>query len=158
MARAYQEEDAAHQGLRRHEGLAITPEKISEIRYQVVETHYRIRLRLNLKKQEHEELLKLMRTALDEQNNWMQGNGGSMAKTLDALEIAAAYAPQILKTEWERVKKGEFAFRLVRNYLAPSILVIALALIVYLMMTGKTTLHPAVQGQPAANVDPRVKK
>jgi len=158
MARAYQEEGAARHGLHRHEGLAITPEKISEIRYQVAETHYRIRLRLNLKKPEHEKLLTLMRTAVAEQNNWLQGNGGSMEKTLDALETAAAYAPQILMTEWERVKKGEFAFQLVRNYLAPSIVVIALAFVIYLTMTGKKNVRPPVQGQPAADVEPRAKK
>ena len=91
--------------------LAITSEKISEIRYQAAETHYRIQLRLNPKEAEHKELLRLIQVAISEQNNMLAGNG-DVSKTLKAIEVAAKFAPQILKAEWERVKKGELAFRL----------------------------------------------
>ena len=108
MARAAQEE-LASADKEKLTSFAITPEKISDIRYQAAETHYKIRLRLNLEKSAHKELLRLMRAATNEQNSWFAGNG-NMEKTLTAIETAADWAPQILKLEWERVKKGEFAF------------------------------------------------
>jgi hypothetical protein len=132
FARAAQEKQA---GQKVDDPFAMTAEKISDIRYQVAETHYRIRLRLNLKESEHKELLRLMRMATDEQSNWLQGNG-DVSRTLKAIETAAEYAPQILKSEWERVKKGELAFRLARNWIAPLIVSISLAFVI-LVWTGK---------------------
>lgn len=115
--------------------LAITPEKVSEIRYQVAETRYRIQLRLNLDESEHKELLRLMHAATEAQQKVLQGQG-STAGTLKAIEAAADYAPQVLKSEWERVKRGEFAFRAVRNWIAPSIFVLSL-LFILLVASGK---------------------
>jgi hypothetical protein len=118
--------------------LAMTKEKISELRYQVAETQYRIRLRLNLKECEHEELLRLMKAAIDKQQGFLTG-AGTPEDALQAVEIAADYAPQILKAEWERVKKGELPFQLARNWVAPGVFSAAL-LVVALLWAGKLTI------------------
>jgi hypothetical protein len=115
--------------------LAISAEKVSEIRYQVAETRYRIQLRLNLAEAEHKELLRLMQSATEAQQNALHGQCDTAA-TLKAIEAAVDYAPQILKSEWERVKRGEFAFRAVRNWIAPAIFVLSFLFIV-LVASGK---------------------
>ncbi len=118
--------------------LAMTAEKISEIRYQVAETRCRIQLRLNLSEPEHKELFRLMQGATESQQKMLRGQGDTAA-TLKAIEAAAEYAPQILKSEWERVKRGEFAFRAVRNWIAPTIFVLSL-LFIFLVASGKMNI------------------
>lgn len=115
--------------------LAISAEKVSEIRYQVAETRYRIQLRLNLGEAEHKELFRLMQNATEAQQKVLQGQG-DMAATLKAIEAAVNYAPQILKSEWDRVKRGELAFRVVRNWIAPLVFVLSL-LFIFLVTAGK---------------------
>jgi hypothetical protein len=114
--------------------LAIIEEKISDLRYQVAETRYRIQLRLNPKESEHIELLRLMQVAIEQQQRVLAGQGDT-EQTLKAVETAATYAPQILKSEWERVKRGELAFRLARNWIAPFVVIVSVAFVV-LLWTG----------------------
>ncbi len=135
FARVTEELQAFGKGPNEGASLAITAEKISEIRYQAAETRYRIQLRLNPKEAEHKELLRLIQVAINEQNKMMAGNGET-SKTLKAIDTAAEFAPQILKSEWERVKKGELAFRVARNWVAPLIVVISVAFVA-LVWTGK---------------------
>lgn len=115
--------------------LAITEEKISDLRYQIAETHYRIKLRLNVNESEHQELLRLMSVAIEKQQQMLAGKGDTEA-ILQAIEKAAEYAPQILKFEWERVKKGELPYRLARNVFAPVTFIGSLVLVI-LLWAGK---------------------
>ncbi len=124
FARSAQELQNFGKGARDGAPLAFTEQKISDLRYQVAETRYRIQLRLNLKEPEHAELLRLMQVAIEHQQRVLAGEG-TTEQTLNAVETAAAYAPQILKSEWERVKKGERPFQLARNWIAPSIFLLA---------------------------------
>ena len=62
-----------------------------------------------------------------------------LVENKSGIETAAEYAPQILKAEWERVKRGELAFRVVRNWVAPLIVVVSLAFVV-LAWTGKVKI------------------
>ncbi|WP_238552207.1 hypothetical protein [Herminiimonas sp. CN] len=107
--------------------LAITGEMVSNLRYQVAETKYRIQLRLNPKEKEHIELFRLMNVAMDTQQRVIERKAETN-ETLLAVEAAASYAPDVLKKEWDRVKKGEFPFRLVRNWIAPAIIIISIGL------------------------------
>lgn len=138
FARATEELKSAASASRTAQPLAMTPEKISDIRYQAAERRYRIQLRLNLKEPEHKELLRLMQMAVDEQNKFL-ADKSDVARTLQAIENAADYAPQILKAEWERVKRGELAFRLARNWIAPAIVLISL-LFVALVWVGRVKI------------------
>jgi len=111
--------------------LLVSDEKVSELRYQAAETLCKIRLRLNPDEVEHQELLRLIERAVAEQNA-MASERKDIASTLKAIEIATEYARPVLKKEWERVKKGELAFRVARNWLAPIIVVASLALVAFI--------------------------
>lgn len=123
MARATEEQRSVANAV-----LQISNEKISDIRYSAAETRYRIQLRLNSSEAEHKELLRLMQVAIAKQNEFFSGTG-DMASTLQAIDTAASYAPTILKAEWERVKRGELAFRLARNWVAPIAVAVTFVLI-----------------------------
>jgi hypothetical protein len=110
--------------------LLISEEKISDIRYQAAETLYRITLRLNADEPEHKELLRLLLGAVAEQNKMLTDRTDG-AETLKSIERAAEYARPVLKTEWERVKKGELPFRIARNWVAPIIVFISVAFVVF---------------------------
>lgn len=111
--------------------LTISEEKISDLRYQAAETFCRIQLRLNSNEPEHVELLRLLRRAIDEQNA-MLSSGGPIQPTMKAIETATEYAQPVLKAEWDRVKEGELPFRIARNWVAPIIVVLSLAFVVFL--------------------------
>lgn len=115
--------------------LLINDQKISDLRYQAAETLSKIMLRLNPEEPEHIELLRLLRHAIDEQNV-MLANKTNITATMTAIEAASEYARPVLKKEWERVKKGELAFRVARNWVAPFIILISIAFI-YIVVTGK---------------------
>jgi len=135
FARASQELKHFGGGFKDGAPLAMTEEKVSDMRYQIAETRYRIQLRLNLSEAEHQELLRLMQVVIDKQNQALAGGGGTDA-ILQAIETAADYVPQILKAEWERVKKGEIPYQLARNWLAPLIFFGSIAFIL-LVWFGK---------------------
>lgn len=111
--------------------LLISDQKVSDIRYQVAEARYRIKLRLNPDEEEHQELLRLIDLVVAEQNN-MLAEKSEVAPTLGAIELAAEYAAPILKKEWERVKKGELPFRIARNWVAPIIVILSIGFVVFL--------------------------
>lgn len=138
FARATQEAQGYKGHIESEAPFAMTKEKISDLRYQVAETRYRIQLRLNPKEPEHTELLRLMQVAVAKQQEVLLGSGIT-ENVLVAVETAAAYAPQILKSEWIRVKKGELPFRLARNWIAPSIVILSFALI-FLLWTGRVNI------------------
>lgn len=129
FARASQETSLAQKST--DSRLAITQEKVSELRYQVAEARCRIQLRLNLKEKEHQELLRLMQCALDKQQEVIRGQG-TTEDTLRAVEVAASFAPEVLKLEWERVKQGELAFRIARNWIAPAVVILSIVFVVML--------------------------
>jgi hypothetical protein len=109
--------------------LLISDQKVGDLRYQAAETFSRIKLRLNATESEHVELLRLLRRAIDEQNTMLK-NKSAADSTLEAIEAANEYARTVLKKEWERVKKGEFAFRVARNWIAPAIFLFSVAFVV----------------------------
>ena len=148
MARATEEKRSVRTNDDASSTFAMNEEKISDIRYQAAETLYRIQLRLNPGEADHEELLRLMRVAIDEQNSFFKGTG-DMTRTLKAVDNAAEYAPRILKAEWERVKKGEFAFRVARNWVAPAVVAISLLFVVFVVARDLTLRSSAAPSAAA---------
>lgn len=114
---------------------SISAETISQLRVQVGEVQYRIKLRLNQGEPGHQELMRLIDVALDTQNQVFQGQS-DISSTLGAIERAASYAPNILKTEWERVKTGESSFRVARKVLPIVVTVVAILFFIYLQTVG----------------------
>ena len=60
--------------------------------------------------------------------------GQDYSKALDAIEEASSYSQDILKDEWERVKRGEKSFQRAKKM--PLILLIFLALIITLLFNS----------------------
>jgi len=63
--------------------LLISDEKVSDLRYQAAATFSKIKLRLNPGEPEHQELLRLLKRAIDEQND-MLAHGKGITETLQA--------------------------------------------------------------------------
>lgn len=112
--------------------LSFAPEQIGEFRYQAAETLSKVKLRLNPSEAEHVELLRLMRNAVDRQNE-MLATGSPVELVLTAIDTANDYAPQVLKREWERVKVGERSFRVARAFFGgiASVVLIAFVLLLW---------------------------
>ena len=109
-----------------------TLEKLGEIRLAAAETFYRIKLRLNPDEEEHKELLRLLGQAIADQNAVLQSDGADKRDVLAAVDRAAEFAQPILKAEWNRVKRGEKAFRVVR---IGAVVIIAVSVLAILMPT-----------------------
>jgi hypothetical protein len=117
--------------------LPISDQRIGDLRHKAAETYYRIQLRLNPDEVEHVELLRLLQTAIIEQNSMLSEKADS-TKTIKAIELAAEYARPVLKNEWRRVKSGELAFRIARNWVAPIIVALCLIFVIF-VWAGKFT-------------------
>jgi hypothetical protein len=115
--------------------LRISDEKVGDLRYQAAESLCKIQLRLNPNEPEHQELLRLLRRAISEQNAMLNNKTG-IEETMKAIELVSEYAQPVLKKEWERVKKGELPFRIARNWVAPAIAALSLMFIA-LVLLGK---------------------
>lgn len=110
-------------------------EKVSELRHEASATYYRVKLRLNPEEAEHIELLRLLDRAIDEQNEYF-ASATEKGEPFAALDRIADFARPVLKTEWNRVKAGELPFRIVRNWVAP-IVILLCVLFVVAVLSGK---------------------
>jgi hypothetical protein len=113
--------------------LRISDDKVGDLRYQAAESLCKIQLRLNPNEPEHQELLRLLRRVISEQNAMLKNKTG-IENTMQAIELASAHAQPVLKKEWERVKKGELPFRIARNWVAPGIAALSLLLIAWVLL------------------------
>jgi hypothetical protein len=113
--------------------LNISPSKISDLRYQAAETFSRIQLRLNPDEPEHVELLRLLRRAINEQNEALAKGTRDIGPIMEAIEAATSYAQPVLKKEWTRVKRGELPFRVARNWVAPIVVALSIAFVLFLL-------------------------
>jgi hypothetical protein len=84
---------------------------ITRVRHGAAETYHRIRLRLNAKQADHTELLRLLSEMMGAMHLYMADKSVEIKKSIDAVEAAARYAEEVLKTEWEKVKEGEDAYK-----------------------------------------------
>ncbi|MES2047734.1 MAG: hypothetical protein V4447_04995 [Pseudomonadota bacterium] len=157
FARATQEHNQSRLDDKPAGPFSFTEEAISKLRQDVAEMRYRIQFRLNQNETNHIELLRLMKVAVEKQQMAIHG----MAKTeevLAAVEVAADFAPQVLKAEWERVKHGELPFRIVRNWVAPLVILLSIAFVIVLLLRGEkpnSAIERAPTGKPvgAAHVE-----
>jgi len=108
-----------------------TPEHMSQLRVSASEALFHIMLRLNPEENTHGELLRLLRVA-QASCDAIDPAHPNAVETLNALEAAAEYARPVLKTEWNRVKAGEPAFRRLRFWLLPVIIVLSVGLAAFI--------------------------
>jgi hypothetical protein len=125
----------------------------SRLRHQVAECSYRIELRLNEIKKPHIKLESLMTESSTLVSEYFSGTTDDVDKVLSGIEIAAKQARAVLKTEWERVKKGEFAYRAAK-WLALALIVIA-ALSIWIIASSNLSFIPAgPRSEPASGHTP----
>lgn len=145
FARSVEEVNALGSGYRARGILLLSDEKISDIRYQAAEKFSKIKLRLNPDEKEHKELLRLLKSTIEKQNE-MLADGTDASATLSAIEEANEYARPLLKKEWDRVKRGELPFRIARNWLAPAVILIAITVSI-LIWNGVVGTNPPHESQ-----------
>lgn len=133
MARAY-EELAAFGPQYAAMPFTLPQGQVAAIRQNVAVVFYRIKLRLNPEEAEHKELLRLLSRVTEQQNAQFQTKAPDPQLVLLAIEAAAEFARPVLKAEWNRVKQGEPQFRLVRNWLVPSVFLLC-ALFAWLLVS-----------------------
>ena len=100
------------------------------------ETRYRIKLRLNKMKTEHIELERLVDAVVDQYNAEGSNNPKMRENVFAAIGLATNQSRTVLKTEWERVKRGEEQFNSLRRWLAPIILVFMIAFVAAILLTA----------------------
>ncbi len=98
-----------------------SPEKVGEMRLLAADSLYKIKLRLNPNEPDHMELVRLLDQIINKQNRINTENGTDYYEAFEAIERATEHSQSILKKEWDRVKKGETPFRLIRNWVSPAI-------------------------------------
>ena len=123
-------------------------DQIGKMRLDGADALYRVKLRLNKNEAEHQELLRLLVAATNIQNQINIEKGHDYTEALDAIERAAGYSQDILKNEWERVKKGEKSFQIAKNRVMPAIMVISIIFIGVLLFNAGQPNKPI---QPTAN-------
>jgi hypothetical protein len=112
FARATQEASHSAEKTNVESAIKFSDEHVSKFRYQVAETRYRIQLRLNPKEKDHIELLRLIKVAIHKQQEAIDGENET-DQVMREIESAVEHSTKVLKSEWERVKKGEPQFRVV---------------------------------------------
>lgn len=114
-------------------------EQVGKMRFEGAEALYRIKLRLNPNEDEHAELNRLLDLATSTQNQINIEKGRDYSDALTAIENASSYSQDILKSEWERVKRGEKSFRVTKNWIMPTIIVISLVFVSVLLFNPAET-------------------
>ncbi|MDB5855310.1 MAG: hypothetical protein JWR22_3351 [Herminiimonas sp.] len=89
----------------------ISDEKITEVRHGSAETYYRIKLRLNRDQDDHKDLSHRLARMMEEMQQYLNNNDTDAAVPLSYVEQASDFAEQVLKSEWNTVKRGEKGFR-----------------------------------------------
>jgi hypothetical protein len=132
FARATEEHHFFNKSESEENSFKISSDKVSDMRYQVAEVYSRITLKLNYKEPEHEELLRLMKVAIRKQNEALKIKSDS-TETIKAIEVATKYSRPLIKTEWDRVKNGEPAYKNTRNGAIIGIILLCLAVIYFII-------------------------
>ncbi|WP_051484421.1 hypothetical protein [Shewanella waksmanii] len=117
-------------------------DQVSKMRFDGAEALYRIKLRLNTSETEHVELNRLLNTATAIQNEININKGQDYSKALEAIELASTHSQRILKSEWERVKRGEKSFQVAKNWVMPLIMALSLVFITALLFSSPGPVKP----------------
>jgi len=110
--------------------------KINDMRISAANALYRIKLRLNRNEINHSELNRLIENAITIQNRINIEKGSDYSEALAAIERVADHSQIILKSEWERVKKGEKSFHIAKNFVMPAIMIGSAVFIAFLLFNS----------------------
>jgi hypothetical protein len=112
----------------------IPSELVAEKKAICSETLYRIKLRLNKSEAEHIELERLLERVSSVYQEGGNGDPDLLKNVLVAIQLSTDQARAVLKTEWERVKRGEEAFNNLRRWLLPAIFILMSAFVAVILM------------------------
>jgi hypothetical protein len=115
-------------------GFQFSDDKVADLRHEAAEMLYRIKLRLSPDETEHIELMRLITASVAQQNSALT-QGTQSDEVLKAIELAVDYSRPVLKAEWKRVKHGELPFRIVRNWVAPFIVILGVVFVIIALST-----------------------
>lgn len=126
LCRTFQERRSSDISSGDLDALTFSPEKVGDIRLSIADSLYNIKLRMNQNESGHQRLVCLLDEIISKQNRINIEKGTDYKEVFEAIDRAVDHSQLILKTEWTRVKKGEFPFRLIRNWVAPTIFIIGI--------------------------------
>ena len=133
--------------------LPIDEATTAKLRHQAAECSYRIKLRLNQKKKPHIELESLMTESSTLVSQYFRGASTDVNAVLDGVERTATQARTVLKAEWERVKKGELAYRAAKWF--AFLLVFSCAILIYEIGSSNLSFTPSItNGAPPKSITP----
>ncbi len=111
-------------------------DKIKNVRQEATERFYKIKLRLNLNEDAHQKFLDLLQSLITEQNQNITQGSRDPQKIFELLDEITTKAATLLKFEWQRVKKGEWPFRIARNWIAPIVFILGIIAAIYMLSTS----------------------
>ncbi|WP_338589498.1 hypothetical protein VXM60_14625 [Shewanella khirikhana] len=120
-------------------------DQVGKMRLEAADALYRVKLRLNKSETEHKELYRLLMAATNIQNRINIEKGHDYTEALNAIERASDYSQDILKIEWERVKKGERSFQMTKNKVMPAIMIVSIIFIGFLLFNSSEPDNPMSQ-------------
>ena len=144
LCRVMQEVRSPHSSDEDVEYFRFTKDQVSKMRFEGADALYRIKLRLNKNEAEHIELDRLLNVTTATQNKINIEKGLDYSEALKAIESASSYSQDILKSEWERVKRGEKSFQVAKNLVMPLIMTISLVLIAFLLFSPPEPNKPKI--------------
>lgn len=101
----------------------LSREKVADRAILIQEALYRVKLRLNIREPEHVELERLLEAVISTWDRVRAKDGDDPhEEVIASIERAVTQSRSILKTEWERVKRGERSFTRLRSSLLPMLL------------------------------------
>lgn len=152
LCRVMQEARSPHSSDEDVLNFRFSKEQVGKMRIEGAEALYRIKLRLNPSEDKHAELNRLLDLATSTQNQINVEKGQDYSDALTAIENASSYSQNILKCEWERVKRGETSFRVAKNWVMPTIMAISLVFISVLLFNPAET-NASIQPNTEAPAD-----
>lgn len=136
LCRTMQEARSANSNDEDVKGFRFGVDQVGKMRLEGADALYRVKLRLNKNEAEHKELYRLLVAATNIQNRINIEKGNDYTEALDAIERASDYSQNILKIEWERVKKGERSFQIAKNRVMPAIMIVSIIFIGFLLFNS----------------------
>lgn len=99
-------------------------QKVEEAILTANSAYYRVRLRLNESKPLHITLRSALEKVEETYNNWPDEAPNLGKAMISCIEAAIYPSRELIDHEWQRVKRGEAAYRAVRNWIVPGSLLI----------------------------------
>lgn len=103
--------------------------KVEEAIQTANSAYYRVRLRLNDRKELHKSLRNVLDSIEKTYSDWQTETPNLGPAIIAKIESAIPASRELIDSEWKRVKHGEKAYRTVRNWIVPGSLLIVVVFV-----------------------------